>query len=293
MGATTGEVVVVATKYSDFDSYLQTFRYTVPHYVYTFNGDLSQYSPVQGYSSPGHHEILKQVNSTSNQSTVDNDANALAKAVSRVDDAFSHLDLSKTIQLNGQTITLGQLKGIWDHWTFVVSDGNFATTNGGVGAITSDGSGGYFDTISINGFNNGRGSSGGGYDDPNYLNDQGLTGILLHEVSHEIPGAEQQQADDNSYYYKDKSPQNNGPWINSPYWVNNEKWANDGEAAFSSALGIDESQYDAAIASGAVGYGWQPAQQIYNSHQNNGGGAPDSVSPDAHMNSISSNAQIQ
>lgn len=161
-------------------------------------------------------------------------ADNVARGLAELESKFDHLDPNTTINWDGQTMTAGKALDIINNTTWIVSDqSNY--NNGGVGSADYVN---HTDTLNYRAFDGviGPGEQGD-YAHPNYQHDEGLIGILAHEVAH-LSDAGQ---DWFSRSYSDYR-QEHGDYVgfeNSDYYRNNEEFASDFAVAAGQAFGVD------------------------------------------------------
>ncbi len=211
------------------------------------------------YASASVHVDVSTSSSLSAATTA---AQNIARALAKIEAELQSLDPSTVINWDGNSMTAGEILTTLNSTKFVVTDNpNF--NNAGVGSADGD-----TNTVTLYyGAYDGIGTND--YASPNYQNDAGLVGILLHDIGHMTPAGEEWH-DMSLYYYKEEFGTESGYYDSSnvlafAYARNDEKFANDFAYATGAAFGADTlTGVNLAYGTGAI-----DPLTIYNGHIGN------------------------
>ena len=263
------EIVVTGQRYNfDYLIYWSYEGFNSLEYTYLNNG-LNYISTVSNMfpNTPADQSkqavvsaVLSQSDDSEQDAQIMEAAVNVTRALGKIDSALSSIPSNTIISWDGVSETAGQVLANLHNTTFTV--GNFVQTNGGVGAATHGINGNpNSDQLNYTAF-----VGPNGYASPAYTDDQGLIGILLHELGHisqsgydnllqEMAVYRNDYGSTYGFYNVDPSNQR------SDYNFDNERFANDFQQAVGDAINVDHSQFSPTYGYGAVG-----ASQIYNDH---------------------------
>lgn len=178
--------------------------------------------------------VKVSVSNSSNLEAAKRAAENIARGLATLEAELEALPPNTPVNWDGETMTASQALNVLNTTTWVVSDqSNFS--NGGVGGADHR-----TDTVTLNyRYFDGVIDPGhqGDYAHPNYQNDQGLVGILLHEVGHMSDlGADRDNRSRENYNLEHGSQ---AGYQNSDYFRNNEEFASNFAVAAANAFGMN------------------------------------------------------
>lgn len=216
----------------------------------------------------GHHavNVTVHVSNSANQADAQTAAQNVAIALATIEDALGSVDQNTQVSFdNGSSISAGDLLTQIENTTYIVSDSNPSGSNGGVGSADRTH---MTDTLVYTAFE-GQGS----YADPNYQNDAGMIGIMLHEAGHMTAQGATNLQQENTAYRKlvgahkgEYGPYTDAKFYGSDFGLDNEIFADDFavNAGHAIGLGSQVDQFDQQRRSTYPGEDYEGAQVRYN-----------------------------
>lgn len=222
-------------------------------------GSGTPYKSEPASSNTGDGETITvniELNNSANEAEATKAAENILKALVEIEAALKALDPNTQVQWfsGGEMMTAAEALNELANTVFVIDDStNYG--NGGLG--TADrGADGAPNTVILN-FDAFDGD-GGDYADPNYIDNQGVVAMMLHELGHVTAQGENfDELSRRTYILQNGS---DAGYNFSEYWFNNEAYVYDFAKQFSSAMGTDIGQFWGALSPNFTGGAVHPAQ---------------------------------
>ena len=185
-------------------------------------------------------------------------ANVLA-AIQKIKASFADEDPSEVVYLNGTRTTIGEMLDHLKDTQFVITDKAYPNS-GGVGGAFYNPDGTH--RIEFN-FENFDGLGYLDYASPAYSDQQGLVGIILHELGHVTAAGDAFWDLSNFYHAKENGHDKTTiPFAYGDYFNNEEAWVNAYSQQFAAAVGLSIDGWNPA-----EGFAWVDPGQIYNQNR--------------------------
>lgn len=261
--ASDGRVIVVtAIVQRDGPDYDSAYDYASANYSFFDWG--GSHGPTASYNSGVNtdgdpsDEMTGAVSTDvdpSNQDAANDAAENVARGIVRLRAELEDLNPNDLIDMgNGVTITVGEALETLNNARFILDDAP-DYGNSGVGSAER-GENGQPNEVRLN---YAAFEGPGSYADSNYVDDEGLVGILLHEVGHVTEqGAFHRNQSESLYALEHGS---DAGYIGSDYFENHEKFAND--FAYTAADAFGESLSNLTL---EYGRNWIDPQVLYNNN---------------------------
>jgi hypothetical protein len=203
--------------------------------------------------------VQVSVSNSANLAAARTAAENIARGLARIESELEAMNPNTVISWDGNSMTAGQILKVVNTTRWVVTD-NPTFNNGGVGSAN-----GKTDTVTLY-YGPYDGVGPNDYAHPNFQNDAGLVGILLHDIGHMTPAGEAFFAESYDTFSKEYGTTNgfysSTNTVRFQYAKNNEMFANDFAYAVGTAFGADTLQgVQLTHGTGAI----DPAD-IYNTH---------------------------
>jgi hypothetical protein len=254
------DIIVVGYRNNDFFDFfwlygLNVYENTVYNPRGTAMGSSAGVVSGVGGSASAHATVNADLTGdTAKDDQIKDATTNVTMALGKVEALLTSIPANTVVTWDGKSMTAGALLTELHNTVFTVGDYQSSITNGGVGNAIHNVNGTNTDQLDFRGF-----TGPASYAAPTYANQQGLVGILLHELGH-LSNEGYANLQSEFSFYKREFGQNADFYTSTvahhqDYHADDEKFANDFSRAFATATSFSLTGYNPTYGYGASGAG--------------------------------------